>query len=675
MNRMNSTRFMTQDELAKGLVELDMHAQQYPVGGVPMLVKGDKIYIDAQDSHTMIFGATGSKKTRNFVMPSIGILARAGESFVVTDPKGELYEKTIADVVSHGYKCSCLNLRNFRAGITWNPLALPYYYYHNGKKAKAIEFATEMAKMIIGENSTEEVFWSNTAIDVFSGFILLLFEKSSAEECHLKSLFTLWNSYISNRKAMIRKIKEEFPNTVVYQKISSLDNPSEKTVGSIEAFIAMGMNKLCLNEEFVEFLSQKGLDFYQLAKEKTAIYLVIPDENTTYHFIVSLFLEQLYEVLIDKAQKERPQGLPIRMNFLIDEFANIPKINNMDAMITAARSRNIRFHLIVQGMKQLEQKYGDGADTISGNCNNWIYLYSKEFQLLQEISRLCGEVIYDNQVRMPLFSEFDLQHLSKTEGEALVLAGRNYPCLSNLADIDTYSYTKVLPETIVQLQPWREVSCFHWEKDQKDNYSCEIYYDSVEKLMQLAEGEQEEDDRRWLVAVGPEGMIMAEGTYKKNLIETKAAMGAMICGEISTKELEPELLEWYSTKPSVKSRFIFMQRTIPANVYATLDELGAAKLKKEARRSEQCNRMESVRESEMQLVFTDDVKRDPHKQVSLGTVKAYRGNVGMKYMLNKAFRKANEELAGSEFEYVPWKFFGKDFYKDRSGNISVYKKK
>ena len=89
MNRMNRTRFLTQDEFAKTLVEININDKNYPVGGIPMLVLGDKAYIDAADNHTMIFGATGSKKTRMFAMPSIGIFARAGESFVVTDPKGE----------------------------------------------------------------------------------------------------------------------------------------------------------------------------------------------------------------------------------------------------------------------------------------------------------------------------------------------------------------------------------------------------------------------------------------------------------------------------------------------------------------------------------------------------------------------------------------------------------
>lgn len=668
MNRLNSTRFMTQEEFSKQFVELDMKEEKYSIGGIPMLVKDNKVYIDAEDSHTIIFGATGSKKTRMFVMPSIGIFARAGESFVVTDTKGELYERTIDDVTAHGYKSCCLNLRNFRDGVTWNPLALPYRYYHNGKKAKAMEFATEMAKMIIGQDMTGDAFWPTTAIDVFCGFILLLFEKASEEECHFKGLLELWNSYISNRKKVIEKIKTELGDTIIYQKIASLDNQSEKTVGSIEAFVVMGINKLCINEEFIDFLSQKGLDLQQLAEEKNAIYLVIPDENTTYHFIVSLFLEQLYEVLLDKAQKEFMQKLPIRMNFLIDEFANIPKIQNMDAMITAARSRNIRFHLIVQGMKQLQQKYQDGADTISGNCNNWIYLYSKEFELLQEISRLCGEVVYDNNVRIPLFSEFDLQHLNKSEGEALILAGRSYPCLSNLADIDEYPYPKGSRKNQAAGQMWKNVSCFQWEKENRQKYYCDPVLDDVDELMSLLKEKKEEGEYGWLVAAGPDGMIMADGIYEKYLIENCSAIGALTCEKLRGRKLEPEFLEWYQAETSVRNRYDFLLKRFPQKVYVTLADLGMDKFTKVVEGNLSLNRILNTRDSKIELVFTDDVKREPNKQITLGNVKAYSGKVGMKHLLNHAFSKANKKLTGTEFEHVPWRQLAKN--KNRDGEES-----
>jgi len=662
MNRINGTRFLTQDELAKTLVEINIKEKTYPVGGIPMLVLDDKLYIDAADSHTMIFGATGSKKTRMFAMPSIGIFARAGESFVVTDPKGELYDRTIGDVVSYGYESNCVNLRDFREGVTWNPLSLPYRYYHNGKKTKAIEFAVEMSKMIIGEDATEEVFWSNTAVDVFSGFILLLFEKAEEEECHFKGLLELWKSYTSDRRKVIKKIKEEFGEGVVYQKISSLDNPSEKTVGSIEAFISMGLNKLGINEEFIDFLSQKGLDLQELAGKKNAIYLVIPDENKSYHFVTSLFLEQLYEVLIEKAQGEVEHKLPIRMNFLIDEFANIPKIGNMDAMITAARSRNIRFHLIVQGMKQLEQKYAEGAETIMGNCNNWVYLYSKEYNLLQEISRLCGEVIYDNNVRMPLFSEFDLQHLDKEKGEALVLAGRNCPCLTNLADIDEYPYPILPSEEMVKPWPWRKVKYFRWGEEKKDRYFCEINPCDDPKKGRRSFFQKAAREMRWLVAVGPEGMLLAEGEFDKKLIESKAAIGIMTCRELEEMELEAEHVEWYSASLAVKDTYQKIRALFPEDVYITLEELEEIHFTKEMERQGTDGRMEKVRQSEIRLYFTRDLEAVEDDRIILGKLDAYEGNIGTKYLLNQAFRMANQKLEKLEknvYTEASWHYEGK----------------
>ncbi|MBQ7927067.1 MAG: type IV secretory system conjugative DNA transfer family protein [Lachnospiraceae bacterium] len=671
MDRMNGTRFLTQDELAKTLTEIDINANTYPVGGIPMLVSGDKLYIDAEDSHTMIFGATGSKKTRMFAMPSIGIFARAGESFVVTDPKGELYDRTIGDVVSYGYQGSCVNLRDFRAGVTWNPLSLPYRYYHNGKKTKAIEFAIEMSKMIIGEDSTEETFWSNTAVDVFSGFILLLFEKASEGECHIKGLADLWKSYISERRRTIAKIKDEFGGSIVYQKISSLDNPSEKTVGSIEAFISMGLNKLGINEEFIDFLSQKGLDLQELAGKKNAIYLVIPDENKSYHFIASLFLEQLYEVLIEKAQSEPAHKLPVRMNFLIDEFANIPKIGNMEAMITAARSRNIRFHLIVQGMKQLEQKYAEGAETIMGNCNNWIYLYSKEYNLLQEISRLCGEVIYDNNVRMPLFSEFDLQHLNKEKGEALVLAGRNCPCLTQLADIDDYPYPILPPQELVKPQRWKKIRSF-WDKDgEKDHYFCEIDPEDDPYKRRNLKPEKTGEGLQCRAAVGPGGMILATEVFDKSMIDSKAAIALMASRELAKLDVEPEYAEWYIMLPMVKASYDRRMEVDPEVVFMTLEELGAERFRKIMDSGNAQGYLPKVQESEMILYFTKSAEEilcfthdleelDKNVKV-LGSLDAYDGKLGTRYLLNHAFRKANQELENTDFEDVSWHYENKKY--------------
>ena len=649
MKRINSTRFLTQEELAEQLVELDMDQEVYQTGGIPLLVKNRKIYVDNTDSHTMIFGATGSKKTRMFAMPAIGVFARAGESFVVTDPKGELFERTAGDVEQHGFHICCLNLRDFKAGVSWNPLALPYKYYHNGKRTKALEFVSEMAKMIIQMDSTEEKFWTTTAADIFVGFTILLFEEAKPEECSLKSLVELWNFYLDDRKEMREKLKK-YKNTLIYQKLEYLNNSSEKTLGSMEAFITMGLNKLSINEEFMQFLSMPGMNMEQLTEEKNAIYLIIPDENTSYHFVASLFLEQLYEVLIQRAQMEADNRLPIRMNFLIDEFANIPKIENMDAMITASRSRNIRFHLIVQGVKQLYQKYEDSAEVISGNCNNWIYLYSKEFELLQNLSRLCGEVVYDNNVRMPLFSEFDLQHLNKEEGEALVLAGRNCPCLSNLADINEYPYP------ILKVQ---EITTGEWEElkicEVDDRKVKQYFLPPSKEQIELHIPAWLEEYPRWLVAVGPEGMIFGEEMVTDMDLVQNIAIGKMAHRLSKEEHFEIEKFEWFSASKDMRSRYYQILKDHPEKVYLTIDELGADNFVSEGGLFKEIKRDEVLKKYQITLSTLDTLQSLDDEIIFSEKVPNYGGVVGLRYAYNVLFREANTALKGTEFEHGVWK--------------------
>ena len=348
MQRMNQTGFLEKDEFAKKLTKLPMDAETYETGGVPMLVKDREIYVDGSDNHTLIFGATGSKKSRLFAFPTIGILARAGESFVVTDPKGELFARTSADVKAHGYQVETLNLRDFSKGSGWNVVGLIFQYYHNGGKAKAFELLNGICRMLL-EDSIDERYWSDTAANVICGLFMYLFDHEKIENCTLSAIVELWMKYIKDRRSFLKMIKEDYhPSDLCYQKWSVLDNCSDKTVGSIESIVNTALNRLQLNPDFLTYISKDELHMKELAEKKSAIYLIIPDENHTYDFVVSLFLRQYYEVLIDTAQKEAENALPIRTNFIVDEFANLPRIDCMDSMITASRSRNIRFVLLVQ---------------------------------------------------------------------------------------------------------------------------------------------------------------------------------------------------------------------------------------------------------------------------------------------------------------------------------------
>jgi type IV secretion system protein VirD4 len=171
-----------------------------------------------------------------------------------------------------------------------------------------------------------------------------------------------------------------------------------------------------------------------IGEEKTAVFLIVPDENTIYHRPVSVFVKQCYTELVLAAQKRPSRTLPRRVNFLLDEFATLPPIGDFPAMITASRSRNIRFNLIIQGMGQLYNKYGRQAGTISGNCENLVFLHSRETELLNEIITLSGQ---KNNVES-LVSVSMLQTLDKEKGEAFIRHKRLHPFIANMPDIDRY---------------------------------------------------------------------------------------------------------------------------------------------------------------------------------------------------------------------------------------------
>jgi type IV secretion system protein VirD4 len=198
-------------------------------------------------------------------------------------------------------------------------------------------------------------------------------------------------------------------------------------------------------------LSGNSINIRDIGKKKSAVYIIVPDEKTTYHFLVTTFIKQVYELLISEAQATASKTLPVRVNFVLDEFCNIPKIPDMPSMISAARSRNMRFFLVAQSLHQLTARYKEDAATIKGNCDNWVFLTSKEIALLEEISSLCGSVSQaGEQNHRPLISISELQRLDKQKGEALIMHARQYPIITEIADIDSYPDFKCYPEVLMK---------------------------------------------------------------------------------------------------------------------------------------------------------------------------------------------------------------------------------
>ncbi len=436
------TRWATMDEIKRSATYVNLSDDKYPTAGIPIISDGRTAYVDGADTHTLIFGATGSKKTRLFCMPVLNYYIKAGESFVVTDPKGELYNRTSGMAQQNGYKTVVLNFRDIGKGDMWNPLSLPYYMYHYGNRENAVAMLNDFVATVASPQvqGTQDPFWAEMASALALANLLLLMEAADPEEVNVASLGALCsNASLEKLRKLSANMRLDTIAGLNYA--NTLMNP-EKTMNCILSALYAMIRVFNIQKNLTNMLSGNTMDITRFGREKTAVYLIVPDEKSTYHFLITTFIKQAYEVLIAEAQKEDNRMLPVRVNFVLDEFCNLPKIPDMASMISAARSRNMRYILVAQSLHQLKGRYGEDADTIKGNCDNWIFLTSKELDLLEEISALCGTYYTPNGLQRRLISVSELQRLDKAKGEALIMHSRQYPVISEIADIDDYEMFK-----------------------------------------------------------------------------------------------------------------------------------------------------------------------------------------------------------------------------------------
>jgi type IV secretion system protein VirD4 len=441
----SDTRWADKEEIQKAdtVLKINIETEDCPKGGIPLISDGKIAYIDNSDTHTIIFGSTGSKKTRLFGMPLINILALSGESFITTDPKGELYEKTSGLVAAKGYDLHVLNFRDLIYSDFWNPLALPYELYHDGKQEEAVSLINDLVTALAEPQraSAQDLYWIEMATAQALANLLFFIDTATPQEANMFNFasFFLKNCSVAGTQKVAEMVAKNSIADINYQSVLA-NAPAEKTFGCVTSCVSVMLNPFILRKTLSRVLSKSSFNIRDIGKKKTAIYIIVPDEKTTLHFLVTMFIKQTYETMISEAQMQNKRKLPVRVNFVLDEFANIPMIPDMASMISAARSRNMRFFLMIQGMIQLEKKYEKDAHTIKGNCDNWIFLSSREHALIEEISVLCG--IKSNSERLITIPQ--LQQLKKEweYSEALIRHARNYPLVSSLPDIDEYKFKK-----------------------------------------------------------------------------------------------------------------------------------------------------------------------------------------------------------------------------------------
>ena len=450
-------------------------------GGVPILYDAEsrRLYIDPSDTHSLVYGATGSLKTRTIVSPYIKVLGYAGESMIINDPKGELYARHAGTLKKQGYNIVEINFRNPSVGNSWNPLYIPYQFYINGDLDKSAEFINDIANnLMVSDRSTDDPFWDFSASDLLYGLIQLLFRyckdhNASINAVNIGNLLALRRTLFSGRQqpqnTMLWKYASE--DELVAASLSGSVYAPKDTMNSILSVFDQKMRSFTIQPTLLDMLANNDFDIADIGKKKTAVFLITPDEKTSYHRLVSMFVKESYEYLIYLATLTDENKVENRINYVLDEFSSLPQIADMPSMISAARSRDIKFLLVVQSQSSMKQRYGEEAETIFSNCTNWIFFTSRELSLLKELSDLCGS----QRTGLPNISVYDLQHFSKERREALMLAGRLKPAKVNMLDIDKFgdiSYTVMEHEQRDRLE--RLKLSFELRDDIKAKYAIQV---------------------------------------------------------------------------------------------------------------------------------------------------------------------------------------------------------
>ena len=362
--------------------------------------------VDADDIHCLMIGAAGVGKTAFFLYPNLEYACASGMSFITTDTKGDLFRNYGGIAKEHyGYNISVIDLRNPTQSNGNNLLHLVNRYMDQWKedttdirsKSKAEKYAKIIAKSIItasGDNTSygQNAFFYDSAEGLLTATILLLAEfvppipledGSMEERRHIVSVFKLIQDLMAPEKHTEKgkKAKSKFQRLMEYLPdnhkakwyAGAALNSADQAMASVFS-TAMSRLNAFLDTELEQILCfQTEIDAEQFVREKSAIFLVLPEEDNTKYFIVSLFLQQFYGELLAVAD-EYGGTLPNRVAIYADELGTLPKITSLEQMFSAGRSRKIMMVPIIQSFAQLERNYGkEGAEIITDNCQDTIF--------------------------------------------------------------------------------------------------------------------------------------------------------------------------------------------------------------------------------------------------------------------------------------------------------------
>ena len=325
---------------------------------------------------------SGSGKSASYSIPNA---YQCLGSYVFTDPKGELYDRTAGYLKSKGYDIKVLNLVRPQYSDGYNPLM------HISSELDVDVIANTVVKGQQSEGSSSDPYWDDMAELLLKALIYYLIATRPEEEQNLASCAELVRA--ANNKGgsnLLSELMSQLPyDHPARMNYKSIEIAPEKTYGSILSSLQSKLGKFD-SKEIAELTSTDTIDFEEIGNKKTAVYVISSDTHTAYDFLLTIFFSQMIQQLYDYADLNGGK-LKEKTFFILDEFANIGKIPDFDKKISTSRSRGISFSVILQNVDQLEAVYEKSYETIMGNCDTHVFLGSNSYKTVEYFSKALGE--------------------------------------------------------------------------------------------------------------------------------------------------------------------------------------------------------------------------------------------------------------------------------------------
>lgn len=364
-----------------------------------ILTQKTKIGLDGRkhrrNLNVLVCGGSGAGKTRFYAKPNI---MQANTSFVILDPKGENVRDTGNLLKSKGYDIKVLDLINMDKSYCYNP----FVYLHSDNDIQKL--VTNIFKNTTPKGSqSQDPFWDQAAMMLLLALVFFLHYEAPPEEQNFPMVMEMIRSgevkedddgFMSPLDRLFARLADRQPDHIALKYYRNYRSGSGKTLKSIQITLVARLEKFNL-DSLAAITQSDEMELDKLGEKKTAIYAVIPDNDSSYNFIVGMLYTQLFQQLYYSADVKHGGRLPVHVHFVMDEFANVALPDEFDKLLSTMRSREISVSIIIQNLAQLKKLFEKEWESIVGNCDEFLYLGGNEQSTHEYVSKLLGKETID----------------------------------------------------------------------------------------------------------------------------------------------------------------------------------------------------------------------------------------------------------------------------------------